>query len=98
MTEKSREPSRVPVFKTVQEAAEFWDTHSTAEFEGEWEPADLQFAPNWRSVRLVSVKLEYSLCEQLRDLAREQDMTAEELVAAWIGARLASPAAAPPDG
>jgi hypothetical protein len=77
MTEKSREPSRVPVFKTVQEATESWDTHSTAEFEDEWEPTDLQFASNWRSVRLMSVKLEYSLYEQLLDLAQEQDMTAE---------------------
>jgi hypothetical protein len=29
--------SRIP---TVQEEAEFWDAHSTTEFEDEWEPLD----------------------------------------------------------
>jgi len=32
--------SRIPEFKNIQEEAEFWDTHSTTEFEDEWEPMD----------------------------------------------------------
>jgi hypothetical protein len=32
--------SRIPSFKTIEEEAEFWDTHSTEEFEDEWEPMD----------------------------------------------------------
>lgn len=37
--------SRIPDFKTIQEEAEFWDTHSTTEFEDEWEPIeeDIEF-------------------------------------------------------
>lgn len=27
--------SRIPEFKTIQEEAEFWDVHSTTEFEDE---------------------------------------------------------------
>lgn len=30
--------SRIPEFKNIREEAEFWDTHSTTEFEDEWEP------------------------------------------------------------
>ena len=39
-----RAESRIPTFTTVQEAADFWDTHSTTEFEDEFEEApDVQF-------------------------------------------------------
>ena len=32
--------SRIPAFKTIEEEAEFWDTHSTADFEDEFEDVD----------------------------------------------------------
>lgn len=32
-----RTKSRIPEFKTIEEEAEFWDTHSTTEFEDEFE-------------------------------------------------------------
>ncbi len=88
---------RIPEFRTVQEEAEFWDTHSTAEFEDEWEPTDLEFAPDWRSVRLMSVKLEYSLYNQLRARAEEQGVTAEELAESWLERMLAPSSEASPN-
>ncbi|MGI8474822.1 MAG: CopG family antitoxin [Thermomicrobiales bacterium] len=33
--------SRIPVFSSIQEEAEFWDTHDSAEFDDEFEPVDL---------------------------------------------------------
>ena len=39
-----RPKSRIPTFKTIEEAAEFWDTHSLADFEDELEEvADVRF-------------------------------------------------------
>jgi len=58
MNTRQRAPSRVPAFQSVQEAAEFWDTHSMADFEDWWEPTDLTFAPDVKRVRLLSVELE----------------------------------------
>ncbi len=89
MNTRQRAPSRVPEFKSVQEAAEFWDTHSTADFEDWWEPTDLEFAPDWKSVRLLSVEIDYSLYRALRARAEGQGTTAEELAATWIEAKLA---------
>ena len=89
MSKRQRTPSRIPEFKTVQEAAEFWDTHDSAEFEDEWEPTDLTFASDVKSVRLLSVELEYSLYKQLRARAEEQGLTAEELAEQWLEAMLA---------
>ena len=89
MSSAPKQKSRIPEFRSVQEAAEFWDTHDSTEFEDEWEPTDLEFAPDWRSVRLMSVKLEYSLYKQLRAHAELQGMTAEELAEQWLEAMLA---------
>ena len=36
--------SRIPDFASLEEEAEFWDTHDSTEFEDEWEPVDLEVA------------------------------------------------------
>ncbi len=45
-------PSRIPTFASIEEEAEFWDTHDTTEFEDEWEEVDdvvfIGLAPNGR--------------------------------------------------
>lgn len=39
-----RSKSRIPHFKTIEEAVQFWDTHSLAEFEDELEEVtDVRF-------------------------------------------------------
>jgi hypothetical protein len=98
MSKGQRAPSRIPEFKPVQEEAEFWDTHSTAEFEDEWEPVDFQIDPRSRSFRLMSVRLEYSLYKQLRAQAETQGLTAENLAASWIEAHLTDAARPSPSG
>ncbi len=42
----SRSPadSKIPILKTIEEEAEFWDSHDTTEFEDEFEPIDVVFA------------------------------------------------------
>jgi len=72
MSTKQRAPIKVPEFKTVQEAAEFWDTHSTEDFPDFWEPTDLEFAPDWKSVFEFRVQIEYSLYTQLRARRRSR--------------------------
>lgn len=48
MSEEQQKKSRIPEFKSLEEAAEFWDTHSTADFEDEFEPAELEPTPEFR--------------------------------------------------
>lgn len=47
MSEQS-EPrkSRISEFSNIEEEAEFWDTHDTAEFEDEFKPVQVRFAKN----------------------------------------------------
>ncbi len=84
-----KQKSRIPEFRSVQEAAEFWDTHDSTDFEDEWEPVDFTIDPRSRSLRLMSIKLEYSFYKQLRARADEQGITAEELAERWLATKLA---------
>ena len=42
---------KVPKFKNIEEMANFWDTHSTADYPDFWEPVtDIKFSKNLVSV------------------------------------------------
>jgi len=34
----------IPILKSIEEEAEFWDTHDTEEFADEFEPVEVKFA------------------------------------------------------
>lgn len=89
MQDVQHAPSQMPVFRSVQEEAEFWDTHSTTEFEDEWEPVEVEIAPDFKSLRLLTVTLDYSDFEQMRTLARRDGLKTSDLARSWLVKALA---------
>lgn len=74
--------SRIPDFKTVQEEAEFWDTHSTTEFEDEWEPIDeeIEFVMVMAQTKKpMTMRLEPDVIKLLTQEARSQGVGASTL-------------------
>ncbi len=58
--------SRIPEFKTIEEEAEFWDTHDSTEFEDEFtEVEDVQFVMKTYKKPLTLRLEEQSLAERL---------------------------------
>jgi hypothetical protein len=47
---------RIPHFKTLEDAREFWDTHSAAEYLGDMKPAPLKGARKPRK-RTIAIRL-----------------------------------------
>jgi hypothetical protein len=45
----------IPEFKNYEEMADFWDTHSLADYWNQTEPAEFEFSPNARRRYMVSV-------------------------------------------
>lgn len=77
MTEKKQKQSktsnsRVPAFKSVEEEAAFWDTHSSEEFSDELTPVeDVQFVrANPR--KALTVRIDEDTFEELAREAREK--------------------------
>jgi Cys-tRNA synthase (O-phospho-L-seryl-tRNA:Cys-tRNA synthase) len=77
MTRKDQEQpkvtySRIPTFKTIEEEAAFWDTHSSEEFADELTPVeDVKFVKA-RPKRTLTVRFEEDTFEELTREAREK--------------------------
>ena len=70
--------------RTVEEAAEFWDTHDTADY---WDQMpEAHFEVRVRSKGQVTVAPD--LFERLNDLSIKQGMTVTDLVNGWLTEKL----------
>lgn len=63
---------RIPTFKTVEEEAAFWDTHSSEEFADELTPVeDVKFVKA-RAKKAITVRFDENTFEELIKEAREK--------------------------
>jgi hypothetical protein len=72
----------IPQFKSIQEEAEFWDTHDTAEYEDEFKPVRVRFAKNLSQG--ITVRLDPDTLGELRALAHEKGIGPTTLARMWI--------------
>ncbi|MGH2557502.1 MAG: CopG family antitoxin [Thermomicrobiales bacterium] len=80
--------SRIPTFRTIEEEAEFWDTHDLMDFENEIEwVTDVKFVPADLSSAITLVFDEASLAE-LNTRAQKLDTTPSSLARQWVLERL----------
>jgi hypothetical protein len=68
---KSRK-SRIPTFKTIEEEAAFWDTHSSEEFAGELTPVENVKFVKARSKKALTVRFDEDTFEELSREANEK--------------------------
>lgn len=78
--------SQIPRFKTVEEEAEFWDSHSLADFEDELEEVrDVQFVvTRSKPKKGVTVRLEEDLLDMLRREAQAKGIGPSTLIRMWV--------------
>ncbi len=78
--------SRIPRFKSVEAAAEFWDTHSLADYEDELEEvSDVQFVVTRAQPKKgVTVRLEEDLLDTLRREAQAKGIGPSTLIRMWV--------------
>ncbi len=75
--------SKIPEFESIQEEAEFWDTHDTTEFLDEFEEAkDVVFVRPEKQV--VSIRLERDFVNRLKAYAQEIGIPYTTLLRMWI--------------
>ena len=84
MTDSSppRTRSRIPRFKSIEEEAEFWDTHDSTEFESEFKPTRVKFADKIEHVLMVP--LERDVLDHLVVVSRSRGIALTELAAKFI--------------
>jgi hypothetical protein len=80
--EKEPHPGRIPEFSSIEEEAEFWDTHDTTEFEDEFKPVQVHFAKNLSEG--FKVRFDPETAQKLREYAHEQGVGPTTLIRMWI--------------
>ena len=83
---RSEPPSRIPEFSSIEEEAEWWDTHDITDYLDELRPVQLRVSPNFSSVH--AVKLDREDWRELTRRASEQGIGPEMLARLWIRERL----------
>lgn len=79
--------AKIPQFKSDEETAEFWNTHSLVDFEDELEEAkEVVFVRPQRQI--VSIRLDRKYVEILKSLATEKGIGYSPLVRMWIVERI----------
>lgn len=82
----------VPKFKSIQEMADFWDTHSTANYPDHWqEVKDVKFAKNLTSVykKVVPIRLDEKTKKAIEKVANAKGIGTSTAARMLIRERLA---------
>ena len=69
----SKKKLPIPDFKSIEEEADFWDTHDTTDYQ--WEPApEVKFSKNLKSIyqEVVSIRLDESTKKAIEKVAKEK--------------------------
>ena len=84
--QKERKKSRIPEFKTIEEEAEFWDTHDLTDYWDESKPVKVRFAD--KLFDRVTIPVDADTLAQLEALANEEELNATALARRWVLERL----------
>ncbi|MBN2005028.1 MAG: hypothetical protein JXA21_16840 [Anaerolineae bacterium] len=75
-------------FNSLETFWEFWDTHSSADYEDLMEDVEVEVAVEGRKVYCAIAR---DLLQQIRDRARRQGVSAETLINMWLQEKVAAP-------
>jgi allophanate hydrolase subunit 1 len=81
----SEKVSSISQTRTMEEMADFWDTHSLADYDDQTYEVEITFDP---SARRTFVSIEPELLSDLRRIARERRVSTQTLVNLWLRQRV----------
>jgi hypothetical protein len=80
------ENKQIPKMTSYEEMAEFWDTHSLADYWDQTEPAEFEISPDARRRYLVAV--DPDVLRRVQRVARTRGLSTESLVNLLLEQRL----------
>ncbi len=79
-----KKKSRIPEFKTLEEEANFWDTHSFTDFEDELKDVKVIVDLDKPRDETLIVRLQKSFKKQLEKIARSKGLNVSTLARMWL--------------
>ena len=86
--ESMKKKTRIPNFKTKEEEATFWDTHSLSDYWDEFEDVDIVFELQKPKEETLIVRLQKDLKEKLEKTARSKGLNISALARMWLMEKL----------
>lgn len=83
----SLKKSRIPVFKSIEEEAEWFDTHDLGDYQDEFKTVRVKFAKNLSEG--VTVRFDPMTSDKLRAEAHHKGIGPTTLIRMWVMERLA---------
>lgn len=81
----------VPEFKSREEEAEFWDTHSAADYWDQLEPVQVEVDPELadrvaerRKTKRITLRLRECQLEAVKRIAAKKDIPYQTLIRSWV--------------
>ncbi|MFH1635339.1 MAG: CopG family antitoxin [Chloroflexota bacterium] len=85
MSEENRKKDAIPEnFKSIEKAADFWDSHSLADYWDQTHEVEIDV----RAPRRQWIPLASNLAQQTIERARQEGISVETLVNVWVAERL----------
>lgn len=72
---------KIPDFKSLDEAADYWDTHSFADYFEDTEPIEIEVRLARRKILL---EIDRDLSEKLKKIARKKKQSYDKLINSWV--------------
>lgn|SRR5574341_64258 len=83
---KGHKKSHIPEFADIAEEAEFWDTHDTADYEGEFKAVRVRFSQNLSQG--ITIRLDPETLDEIQTLAHKKGIGPTTLIRMWVLERL----------
>jgi len=74
---------RIPQFKTLDEAAEFWETHDFEDYIADTEPVNVRIKLSKRQ-KVLTIPVDSEVYERIEQLAGQSGVPVERLVSDWL--------------
>jgi hypothetical protein len=72
---------KIPDFKSLDEAADYWDTHSFADYFEDTEPVEIEVCLARRKILL---EIDRDLSEKLKKIAQKKKQSYDKLINSWV--------------
>lgn len=81
---KRKKVDAIPEFKSFREEAEFWDTHSLADYWDKWKDVDIVFELDKPREETLVVRMQKELKERMKKIARSRGLDVSTLARMWF--------------
>lgn len=85
---RKKKVSRIPKFKSYEEEANFWDTHSFVDFEDETEDVDIIVELAKPRDETLVVRLQKNMKNKLERVAAKKGINTSTLARIWFSEKL----------